>query len=73
MGISSRERKEELGRLRRMVRVWEPLAETEETWLSRPAYRAEDWARRRVATASEAVKADPSEKVTPLRREMVQV
>ena len=27
----------------------------------------------RVATASEAVKADPSEKVTPLRREMVQV
>ena len=56
-----------------MVRVWEPLAEMEETWLSRPAYRAEDWARRRVATASEAVKADPSEKVTPLRREMIQV
>ena len=43
----------------------------EETWRSRPAYRAEDWARRRLFATSWAVTALPSLKVTPLRRVMV--
>jgi len=67
MGMSSRAGRLESGRDRVTITTPSP-AETAATWASRALYRWELLARRRVAAASAAVRGDPSEKVTPLRR-----